>query len=107
MKVIALSLALALPLAGCALEPTDISIYGEHVSSISQHFGSDPTDYGYESIDVSARWQSRHGPFIELTDGYDPRPECRRSDCQMFLTPSGELFTFRAGWTWTLRDRGN
>ena len=120
-------------LAGCAaLGPpqTVVSLYGEHVSHITQHqpFTSDPTDYGYNTVNLAVTVETRKsGPFLTLADGYNltrggnyrfsnvtacPAPSV--SSCQIFSRPHSfqefgalagprEVFSARAGWRWVFR----
>ncbi len=55
MKVFIIGTLLAL--SGCALTPERINAEYQHVSHISQHFGPDKTNYGYNSLGIDAHWQ--------------------------------------------------
>lgn len=89
-----------LPLAGCAcirrVVPDSASVVLTHVSHILQHepcaswIGAPPTNYGFQTISMEARWS--HGPWYfsvadgySLPDGWFPGPK--------------EIFEARAGYT--------
>ena len=105
--LISLAAALAaLSLSGCALEPTHVAAYAEHVSHVTQHFQAQPTNFGYQSINVSARWQSTRGPFLELSEGYNFTRAWKGYGkvCGAgALEGPAEVFTARAGWQWNLK----
>jgi hypothetical protein len=63
--------AAALLLAGCAVLPNNVRVESEHVSHLTQHFGPDRTNYGYDSVGVVGRWQFGHA-YIEAGDSYAP-----------------------------------
>lgn len=66
---------LLLPLSGCALMPDYIGPEVTHESHVTQHFGSDPTNYGSETIGLTAIWaKPGGGPFVEVTDGVTVGP---------------------------------
>lgn len=48
-------------IAGCAslrdLEPSSIPIEVTHVSHLTQHLDSNPTNYGFDSVSVGLRWR--------------------------------------------------
>lgn len=63
-------IALPLILCGCAaIEPNTINVGAEHLSSIEQHFGNDPTNVGVELATLNARWEV-HRAYIEVQDAY-------------------------------------
>ncbi len=96
--------AAVLSLSACAVLPNRLSAYAEHISHTCQHFGSEPTNYGYNTLNISARWQSRKGPFLEISEGYNLTP-CWHggsvSGCGALEGPR-EVFSARAGWTWRI-----
>lgn len=53
-----------LMIGGCAT----VSVEVDHVSHVTQHFGSHPTDYGYDSANLVARWSREH-LYAELSEG--------------------------------------
>ena len=56
-------------MSGCATLPDSIPIEVQHLSHISQHFGSHQTELGFEAIFVGAKWN--RGPVqFEIKDGY-------------------------------------
>jgi len=70
---------LIVTLAGCAslqnAAPDSVSLVFEHTSHITQHaplctaLGQQCSNYGYDDIGISARWQS--GPlWLQLSDAY-------------------------------------
>ena len=94
-----------LPLAGCAVlrraEPDSASVVITHVSHILQHepcanwIGDQPTNYGFQTIGVAARWS--HGPwYFSVSDGYS-LPD------GWFPGPK-EIFEARAGYTFWRRN---
>jgi hypothetical protein len=93
----------ALSLTGCALLPNTVSPVIEHTSHIGQHFGSHPTEYGYNEIAVVAHWRVYRGAFLDLQEGYNPGS--RNSDGQACdgLYGGHEVFTARAGYTFVVR----
>jgi hypothetical protein len=61
-------------LGGCStIEPNSVRVYTEHVSHISQHFGSDASNFGYEEIAVEAHYQMGHA-FLNISEGYNLSP---------------------------------
>lgn len=57
-------------LTGCAaLEPNSIRPELGHVSHASQHFGSHPTNYGFDTAVLVAHWQA-HSAYIDVSEGY-------------------------------------
>lgn len=54
-------LVLCLLLTGCTvmrtIEPSSLPIEVTHVSHLTQHFGRDPTNYGYDAVSVGAKWR--------------------------------------------------
>lgn len=88
-----------LGLTGCAaIAPTSLRVYGEHTSHISQHFGPDSTDYGYNAVNLELHWQ--HGPaFVDLADGVNVSPLMHGvvGEVHGGLAGPRETFTARAG----------
>jgi hypothetical protein len=100
------------------------AFYGEHVSHITQHepFTSNPSDYGYNTIDVAITFEEHggDGPFLTLADGYNLTRNCTvwtrgvpiARDPGMYefnslqyhgaLGGPRETFSARFGWRWTL-----
>lgn len=61
----------AFALVGCAaIEPNTVHLGAEHLSSITQHFGPDPSNYGVKLATLSAQWQPSPHTYIEVQDGY-------------------------------------
>lgn len=92
----------ALSLTGCALVPNTISPFAEHVSHASQHFGSNPTHYGYEQIGVAARWNVKHA-FLEMSEGYNPGKRNSGGEACDALYGGHEVFTARVGYTFDIK----
>lgn len=65
------AVASALLLAGCAVLPNNVRVETEHVSHITQHFGTERTNYGYDVVGVVGRWQFGHA-YVEAGDSYSP-----------------------------------
>jgi hypothetical protein len=83
-------------LCGCAaLVPDKLITAIDHTSHIEQHFGEDPTDYGYNTLELGARWE-RGNTFVEVTDGRTIRGT---------LDGMHEVFNARIGYSINLKDR--
>jgi hypothetical protein len=109
-----LVLLIAVLVSGCStmrsLEPNTVAVYGEHVSHVTQHepFTSETTNYGYNTVNVSARWQCEKSPcagaFLEVAEGLN----VGRRDDVPFRSYSGlagprEVFSARAGYQWRVK----
>lgn len=71
MKTRIFSSIAAIALTSCAaIEPNTVHLGAEHLSSISQHFGDNPTNVAVEMATLSAQWQPSAHTYIELQDGY-------------------------------------
>ena len=64
----AVAACLLLLLAGCAVMPDFIGPTITHDSHITQHIGASRTNYGSETLGVSALWL-RGRVFAEITEG--------------------------------------
>ena len=68
-----LTILAVLLLAGCAHVPEAVipqtSLVVEHVSHISQHFGSNPTNYGYDTASVDLQWKIGKHFFVDASEG--------------------------------------
>jgi hypothetical protein len=74
-------------LSACAvIEPESVRIVGTHVSSISQHFGSNPTDYGYQTVGLEVHWEQGR-VFEEISDGIN----LNSRDCKVGWSEYGSL----------------
>lgn len=100
MKVLAAVAALSL--SGCALAPNTITPFVEHVSHASQHFGSNPTHFGYEQIAVAARWNVK-GAFLEMSEGYNPGSRNSYGQACDGLYGGHEVFTARVGYDFRIK----
>lgn len=88
---------LCLLLGGCALMPDYAGPELTHDSHMTQHFGPDPTNYGTESIGVTAIWaKPGGGPFAQVTDGVALGP-CGAGYCGEIAGPR-EGFEARIGY---------
>ena len=89
----------ALTLTGCAIAPDTLRIEGEHVSHLTQHFGSDKTDFGYQAIALELHWQRGHW-FADVSEGVvvSGRDEKVSQQCYGALWGPREVFTARTGW---------
>lgn len=85
--------------AGCALEPNAVRMEAEHVSHISQHFGTAPTDYGFDAISVVAHWQVSHA-YLDVSEGINVSPRFQGVVGPVYGAFAGprETFQARAGW---------
>ena len=102
MRTILAAIA-ALAITGCAtLRPNDVRLYAEHVSHISQHFGSDPKCYGYQTLNVSAEWRVK-GAFLEVAEGYNLNGRSDWGEGYGALVGPRETFSARAGWDFKLK----
>lgn len=97
----------SLTLSGCTvLEPNAVRIYGEHVSHVSQHFETQPTNYGYEAISVELHYQ-RKGWFADIAEGVQlgaRDTHVHGADSYGGMLGPRELFTARAGYEFQLRN---
>lgn len=92
----------ALALTGCALAPNTVTPFVEHVSHVSQHFGPNPTHYGFEQIAVAARWKAK-GAFLEMSEGYNPGSRNSHGEACDGLYGGHEVFTARVGYEFTVK----
>ena len=80
---------------GCtALMPNTISLEQAHISHISQHFGNNPTNYGIDTLNIVARWQSGNA-YAEVSEG--ATIGCERLDGMR------EVFSARVGYSIPLK----
>lgn len=95
------TLAALLALAGCAtLEPNAIRVELDHTSHASQHFGPNPTNYGFDAVAVDAHWQ-RKGLFLDLSEGYVVERK-EYGACGALWGPH-EVFQGRVGYEFRLK----
>lgn len=81
------------------LRPAAISFELAHTSHVSQHFGPDPTNYGYNAALLTARWEYQR-IHLEVSEGA-VLDQCVEHSCGGLWGPR-ELFTARVGvnlWT--------
>lgn len=92
-------------LQGCAVLPNYVGPVLEHDSHVTQHFGSDQTNYGSEVLGVTALWVSADGgPFAEVTDGVTLGPRWKNDAGSGYGEVFGPRETFEAqvGWLFKL-----
>lgn len=89
----------ALALTGCALEPNSLRVEAEHVSHVSQHFGPDPTNLGFNAVMLEAHWQQGHA-FLDVSEGINisPRLDSVVGPVYGALAGPREIFQAKAGW---------
>ena len=98
-------LVLAALCSGCALAPNTIRPELEHISHLTQHFGSNQTRYGADIVSVVAHWDTPHHTFIEIGEGIDidKRTQYKgEQQCGEIMGPR-EQFTARIGYTFTVK----
>lgn len=107
-----------------------LSLYGEHVSHLTQHapFASDPTNYGYNTVNLGITLEEHGmhggGPFLTLAEGYNlthggnswaehistihvqgwtyTGPGWSPVESNGALLGPREVFSARIGWRWVL-----
>lgn len=68
-----IAVLMMLSLGGCAVMPDTIPVEIQHTSHITQHFGPERTNMGWNTFFVGAKW--RQGPVnFEIRDGYSLEP---------------------------------
>jgi hypothetical protein len=89
-------------LNGCAaLVPDEFGVEAEHVSHISQHFGPDRHEYGFDALSAVARWRWGAHFYAEMSDGAVIE-DCRSGYCGALWGPR-EVFEARAGYVFQIR----
>ena len=60
-------------LSGCStlrtLEPDTLPVELTHVSHLTQHFGANPTNYGYDALSIGAKWKPLKNLSISVSEG--------------------------------------
>jgi hypothetical protein len=97
--VIAAVILTCIAFSGCAALEPDVSLDAVHVSHASQHFGPNPTNYGYDSAQLALHWRVKR---FELTvaDGVvlEPcHPVAGNPECGALVGPR-EVFEARASY---------
>ena len=105
MKIGASLLVAALAVGGCTtvdVRPSDVSLEADHVSHVSQHFGLGPTDYGFDTVGIAARWDYKRasvtvveGAIIERC--YMAGPD--NPECGAMVGRNRELFQARVSYS--------
>lgn len=92
-------IALMVLCASCALEPNAVRFEAEHVSHISQHFGPNPTEYGFDAVSIVAHWQYSH-VYLDVSDGINVSPALKGVVGPVYGALGGprETFQARAGY---------
>lgn len=70
MKIL---LSLITVLSGCSalrtIEPNTLPVEFTHVSHVSQHFGPNPTNYGYDAFSIGAKWLPIKNLSLSVSEG--------------------------------------
>lgn len=92
--------------SGCAaLEPNSVRVYAEHVSHVTQHFGSDPTNYGYDQVAAEVHYQ-RGGMYLNISEGINVDPQLKANIIGPVyggLAGPRETFQAQAGYEFQLK----
>jgi hypothetical protein len=84
----------AVVLSGCTtLEPDALRIEAGHQSTIGQHFTSQPSNYGMETVALAAKWQRGHW-VAEVSEGY----AVSGIDACARLCPTRDVFNATVGY---------
>lgn len=102
MKTILLTAFITSSLTGCAVEqvmlPSTVSVELNHTSHVEQHFEPQPTNYGYDALQLNLHWAEGRA-YLDLADGVVLGP-CQGvgeyRSCESLDGPR-EVFTARAG----------
>jgi hypothetical protein len=97
--VVAIVLVLVVAaMSGCALQPTSVRLYAEHVSHATQHvpIADISTQYGYNTVDLELHWQRGPG-FLDLAEGYNLNGKDCPLPCYGALEGPREVFHARIG----------
>ena len=77
-----------------------------HESHITQHFGPDPTNYGSETIGLTATWSGDDGgPYLNVTDGVTLGPCWINGAGYGETLGPREIFTATLGWRFRVKPR--
>lgn len=70
LQLLAIMAGLCL-IGGCAaVEPDKVRVGVEHLSSVTQHFGADRTNVGFQLATVDLEWRPSKHSYIELQEAY-------------------------------------
>lgn len=100
-----LAIPALLALVGCAaIEPNSVRVYAEHVSHVSQHFGTDATSYGYNSINLEVHYQ-KDGYYLDVAEGINlnSQDKAAAGPCYGAMYGPREMFTAKAGYEFQIR----
>jgi hypothetical protein len=87
---------------GADLRPDSVDVELDHVSHVSQHFGPDPTVYGYDVVGFAARWNYKRAS-VTIVEGaiiercYMAGPS--NPECGAMVGRNRELFQARVSYT--------
>jgi len=86
-------------LCSCAtVAPDAVRVEVTHISSVSQHLASPPTNYGVDAIPgIELHWQRGSG-FMDLSEGYNMQGRNGGS-----LYGPSEVFIGRIGYEWRIK----
>jgi hypothetical protein len=86
---------------GCAIAPTYISAETQHVSHVTQHFGADKTEYGYNTVGLNAHWDLPARVYLDVSEAVNVSPQtCDQGEgvsCHGALEGPRETFNARIG----------
>lgn len=88
--------------SGCCLAPNTVRTEVQHVSHLTQHFGPDRTNMGYEAFNVVAQWR-KGGAYLDVGDGVNvsPRDGYR---CIGGMCGPREIFTASVGYVFQVKQ---
>jgi hypothetical protein len=86
---------LLLALAGCSVMQPTLSIEEMHESHASQHFGPDPTNYGFDAIQLNLHVGIGKRFYVDMAEGATLEG-CRHGQCGGLDGPREE-FNGRVG----------
>jgi hypothetical protein len=66
--------ALFVLLTGCALAPDSVRPELEHMSHLSEHFGSNQQEYAVNIVNAIAHWDLTKRAYFEIAEGYNISP---------------------------------
>lgn len=97
------SIGAIVALSGCAaVRPNNIRLYAEHVSHVSQHMGSNPTDYGYNTINLELHYEHK-GVFSDIAEGYNLGAKSDWGLGYGALVGPREVFSARIGYDFKVK----
>lgn len=88
-------------LSGCCLAPNTVRTEVQHVSHLTQHFGPDRTNMGYEAFNVVAQWK-KGGAYLDVGDGVNVSPRDGYV-CTGGMCGPREIFTASVGYVFQVK----